>query len=333
MESNNSSAGKKFDSFPLKKVTKVDMQNQRAMIKVILKINSENMKGNIAVGSYGAVISIWSPEKKKLVYAWRAKGSIYDLIELDNGDLVAAATTGGGNFISIYRYDKDKERYKSFKDIECDASNMLSSLIKLDNNKFILGTMDNIISFWTEKEDFYFKEKEVKLKDTEKYDCIYSIIKLSNGNYISTGLTKVKLIEGSSFEYKKTEDFGEPSCLFENSKKTVWVGNSPGYIFIADLELKKLKEIKAHKMQINKFLEFNGFMISASTDFKMKIWDPTSFECLQTIKGYGETTAICLFNEKCLITAQGIPQIDFDEEMYDYDEDDLLQFLVFYESE
>ena len=37
--------------------------------------------------------------------------------------------------------------------------------------------MDNIISFWTEKEDFYFKEKEVKLKDTEKYDCIYSIIK------------------------------------------------------------------------------------------------------------------------------------------------------------
>ena len=80
-------------------------------------------------------------------------------------------------------------------------------------------------------------------------------------------------------------------------------------------------------------MEFNDFIISASTDFKMKIWDPISFECLQTIKEHGETTAICLFNEKCLITAQGIPQVDFDEELYDYDEDDLLHFLVFYESE
>ena len=64
MESNNTSSEKKFDSFPLKKVTKVDMQNQRAMVKVVLKLNSENMKGHIAVGSYGAVISIWYPEKK-----------------------------------------------------------------------------------------------------------------------------------------------------------------------------------------------------------------------------------------------------------------------------
>ena len=61
------------------------MQNQRAMVKVILKLNSNNMKGHIAVGSYGPVISIWYPEKKMLVYAWRAKGAIYDLIQLDNG--------------------------------------------------------------------------------------------------------------------------------------------------------------------------------------------------------------------------------------------------------
>ena len=55
---------KHFDSFPLKKVTKIDMQKQRAMIKVILKLNSENMKDHIAVGSYGAIISIWYPKKK-----------------------------------------------------------------------------------------------------------------------------------------------------------------------------------------------------------------------------------------------------------------------------
>ena len=113
----------------------------------------------------------------------------------------------------------------------------------------------------------------------------------------------------------------------------VWVGNSPGEIAVFDLELNRLKEIKAHRMQINKFLEYNGVMISTSTDFNMKIWEPTKFELLRTIKGYGEITAICLFNEKCLITAQGIPQVDFDEEYRDYDEDDLLQFLVFYESE
>ena len=270
------------------------------------------------------------PRKKILVYAWRAKGAIYDLIELDNGSLVAAANFGGGNFISIYRYDDDEDRYVSFKDIKCDFSS-ISALVKLDNNRFISGAMDNIITIWVEKDGSYIKEKQIELKEAEKYDCIYGFIKLSNGNYISTGLSKVKLIDGTSFEYKKIEDFGEPSCLLESSKNIVWVGNSPGSILIVDLELKKLKEIKAHKLQINKFLEFNGFMISASTDFKMKIWDQTSFDCLETIKGYGETTAICLFNEKCLITAQGIPQVDFDEELYDYDEEDLVQFLVFYE--
>ena len=103
--------------------------------------------------------------------------------------------------------------------------------------------MDNIIIFWTKTDDSYIKEKEIKLKEAEKYDCIYSFIKLSTGNYISTGLVKVKLIDGTSFEYKKIEDFGEPSCLLETSKKNVWVGNSPGCILIVDLELKKLKEI------------------------------------------------------------------------------------------
>ena len=270
--------------------------------------------------------------KKLLVNAWRAKGGVYDLIELDNGDLVAAANLGSENYISIYRYDDDKDEYISFKDIESDDS-MITSLVKLENNKFISGSMDNTIKFWTEKDGSYVNEKEVELKETEKYDCIYSLIKLFNGNYIATGLTKVKLIGASSLQYEKNVDFAEPSCLFENSKKNVWVGNSPGIILVVDLELNKLKGFKAHQLQINKFLEFNGFMISASTDFKMKIWDPSSFECLHTIKGYGENTAICLFNEKCLVTAQGIPQVDFDEEKYDYDEDDLLQFLVFYESE
>ena len=65
METKNTSSEKKFVSFPLKKETKIDMQRQRAMVKVIIKLNSKNMKGNIAVGSYGAVISIWCPEKKK----------------------------------------------------------------------------------------------------------------------------------------------------------------------------------------------------------------------------------------------------------------------------
>lgn len=64
MECNNVSSKKKSDSFPLKKVTKIDMQNQRAMVKIVLKLNLEIMKGHIAVGSYGAVISIWYPKKK-----------------------------------------------------------------------------------------------------------------------------------------------------------------------------------------------------------------------------------------------------------------------------
>jgi hypothetical protein len=293
------------------------------------------MKGHVAVGSYGAVISIWYPEKKILVNAWRAKGAIYDLIELDNGDLVACAN--GNNFktwISIYRYNDDEDRYESFKEIKMDDDiSLLSSLVKLENNKFILATMENSIIFWAEKDKSYIKEKEVKLKEVEKYDCIYSFIKLSNGSYMATGFSKVKLIGASSLECDKKEDFDQPSCMLENSIKNVWVGNSPGEIAVFDLELNKLKEIKAHRMQINKFLEYNGVMISTSTDFNMKIWEPTKFELLQTIKGYGEITAICLFNEKCLITAQGIPQVDFDEEYRDYDEDDLLQFLVFYESE
>ena len=95
-----------------------------------------------------------------------------------------------------------------------------------------------------------------------------------------------------------------------------------------DCELNELKTINAHKLQINKFTEYNNSIISAGTGFEMKIWDINSFECLQTINGYGEINALCLFNGGCLVTVQGIPQTD---DIEDYDEDDLLQFLVYYE--
>ena len=95
-----------------------------------------------------------------------AKGAIYDLIELDNGDLVACAN--GNNFktwISIYRYNDDEDRYELFKEIKMDDDiSLLSSLVKLENNKFILATMENSIIFWAEKDKSYIKEKEVKLK-------------------------------------------------------------------------------------------------------------------------------------------------------------------------
>lgn len=124
-------------------------------------------------------------------------------------------------------------------------------------------------------------------------------------------------------------NFSESSCLYEDTKKHIWIGNSPGAILVLDLEFNKLKEMKAHNLQINKFSEFKNYIISASTDFKMKIWEPNTFECLHIINGYGEITAINFINEGCLVTAQGIPQTD---DMENYDEDDLLQFLIFYES-
>ena len=181
-----------------------------------------------------------------------------------------------------------------------------------------------------EENDSYKKDKEIKLEDKEEDDCIYAIIKISNGNFISTGFSFVKLINSVTIKSEKDINFSQPSCLYEDSEKNIWVGNSPGSILVVDSELNKLKETQAHKLQINKFLEFNNHIISASTDFTMKIWDINSFECLDTIKGYGEITAICLINEGCLVTAQGIPQTD---DIEYYDEEDLLQFLVFYESE
>ena len=191
--------------------------------------------------------------------------------------------------------------------------------------------MENNIVFWKlEENDSYKKDKEIKLEDKEEDDCIYAIIKISNGNFISTGFSFVKLINSVTIKSEKDINFSQPSCLYEDSEKNIWVGNSPGSILVVDSEFNKLKETQAHKLQINKFLEFNNHIISASTDFTMKIWDINSFECLDTIKGYGEITAICLINEGCLVTAQGIPQTD---DIEYYDEEDLLQFLVFYESE
>ena len=312
-------------SFPLKEETKIDMENQRAMIKVILKLKS----GNFAVGSHGAVISIWIPKNKKLFQAWRAQGRVNDLIEMDNGDLISACS-GGGSFISIYRYEEGKNSYKIFGNIKCKEF-IISSLAIIDNNTFVYGSIENNIVFWKlEENDSYKKDKEIKLEDKEEDDCIYAIIKISNGNFISTGFSFVKLINSVTIKSEKDINFSQPSCLYEDSEKNIWVGNSPGSILVVDSELNKLKETQAHKLQINKFLEFNNHIISASTDFTMKIWDINSFECLDTIKGYGEITAICLINEGCLVTAQGIPQTD---DIEYYDEEDLLQFLVFYESE
>lgn len=189
-------------SFPLTKETKINMQKQRAMIKVIVKLKS----GNFAVGSYGAVISIWNPDKKILIQAWRAKGMVSDLIEIDNKDLIAGAQ-GNVNCISIYKYNDDEDRYKSFDFIDSKDA-MISSLVKLDNNNFIYGTMDNTLVFYnSESNGSYIKEKEVELEQKEKYDCIYSLIKLSNGNYASTGLTIIKLINSSLLKFKKCSIF------------------------------------------------------------------------------------------------------------------------------
>jgi len=180
-----------------------------------------------------------------------------------------------------------------------------------------------------EKSDTYKQEKKIKLESKDEDDCIYCIIKISNGNFISTGLSYVKLINSESFKLIKDIYFSQPSCLYEDSKKNIWVGNSPGSILILDSELNKIKVLEnIHKLQINKFVEFENHIISASTDFKMKVWDINTYECLDTIEGYGEITAISIINENCLVTAQGIPQTD-DKEYYD--EEDLLQFLVYYE--
>ena len=313
-------------SFPLKKITKIDMQKQRAMIKLILKLKS----GNIAVGSYGAVISIWDPKTKELVQAWRAQGAVYDLIELDNNDLIACCFENG-NYISIYKFDDEDEFvYENFDNIECENS-IITSFVKLNKNKFLYGTMDNTIVFWTEEENgSYKKEKEIKLKSKDDSDCIYSLIKISNGNFIATGFDLIKLLNSEANKVEKDIIFSQPSCSFEDSQKHIWIGNSPGSILVIDSELNKLKEMKAHNLQINKFTEFNNCIISASTDFKMKIWDINTCEYLNTIDGYGEITAISLINEICLVTAQGIPQV---EDNKHYKEKDLLQFLVYYESE
>ena len=314
-------------SFPLKKVTKIDMQKQRAMIKIILKLKS----GKIAVGSYGAVVTIWDPKSKEILQGWRANGMVYDLIELDNEDLISCCSENGESSISIHRFDKEEQlMYENINDIECEDS-IISCLVKLDNDKFLYGSMDNNIIFFTkdEKTDSYKEEKKIKLEEKDENDCIYSMIKISNGNFISTGFTYVKLINSESMKSTKDIYFSQPSCLYEDSKKNIWVGNSPGSILVIDSELNKVKEISyTHGLQINKFVEFDNRVISASTDFTMKVWDINTHECLDTIEGYGEITAISLINENCLVTAQGIPQKGNKEH---YKEKDLLRFLVYYE--
>lgn len=110
------------------------MQKQRAMIKIILKLKL----GNIAVGSYGAVISIWNPKNKNLVQAWRSNGMVYDLIEMDNSNLISACSENGDNIISVYEYNKEEDSYENIKDFEVEAT-MLSDLVKLDKNKFLCG--------------------------------------------------------------------------------------------------------------------------------------------------------------------------------------------------
>ena len=314
-------------SFPLKKVTKIDMQKQRAMIKIILKLKS----GNIVVGSYGAVLTIWDPKTKNLIQGLRANGMVNDLIELDNEDLITCCSGSGPASISIFRFDnKVQLKYVKISDIKSDDF-LLSAMVKLDKDKFLYGSMDNNVVFIAKDEanNTYKEEKKIKLESKDEDDCIYCIIKISNGNFISTGLSYVKLINSESFKLIKDIYFSQPSCLYEDSKKNIWVGNSPGSILILDSELNKIKELEnIHKLQINKFVEFDNHIISASTDFKMKVWDINTYECLDTIEGYGEITAISLINENCLVTAQGIPQTD---DMEYYDEEDLLQFLVYYE--
>ena len=312
-------------SFPLKNVTQIDMQKQRAMIKIILKLSS----GYIAVGSYGAVVSIWDPKTKELIQGWRANGMVYDMIELDNEDLVTCCNENGESSISIHRFEYKKENmFSNIYDIECDDS-IISALVKLDNNKFLYGSMGNNIVFFSKDEnDLYKEEKKITLESKNDTDCIYSLIKISNNNFISTGFTYIKLINSDSMKSVKDIYFSQPSCSFEDSKKNIWVGNSPGAILVIDSELNKIKEEYAHKLQINKFVEFDNKIISASTDFTMKVWDINTYECLDTIEGVGEITAISLINENCLVTAQGIPQVGNKE---NYKEKDLLQFLVYYE--
>ena len=139
-------------SFPLKEETKIDMENQRAMIKVILKLKS----GNFAVGSHGAVISIWIPKNKKLFQAWRAQGRVNDLIEMDNGDLISACS-GGGSFISIYRYEEGKNSYKIFGNIKCKEF-IISSLAIIDNNTFYMVVWKITLSFGNWKKMIHIRK-------------------------------------------------------------------------------------------------------------------------------------------------------------------------------
>lgn len=68
-----------------------------------------------------------------MVQAWRAKGMVTDLLELDNNDLIACCNGNNfENYITAYEYDNKEHIYKSINNINCET--MLSTLVKVDNN-------------------------------------------------------------------------------------------------------------------------------------------------------------------------------------------------------
>lgn len=90
--------------------------------------------------------------------------------------------------------------------------------------------MDNTIDVYnSDGEGLYKFEKEVKLPEKDDFDCIYALIKITNGNFISTGFDLVKLIN-PDFQVIKDITFSQPSCLFEDSKKKFGLEIPPGHI-------------------------------------------------------------------------------------------------------
>ena len=62
--------------------------------------------------------------------------------------------------------------------IECDES-IISTLIKLDKDKFLYGSMNNNTAFLTrdEENDSYKIEKKITIEPKDEHDCIYAMKK------------------------------------------------------------------------------------------------------------------------------------------------------------
>ena len=267
-----------------------ELKGHKDRVSSIIKLQS----GYIATGSLDGIIRIWIPENNFCFKEIQEIGAVQCLLEFEPNKILSGTQQNNISLRDILSENDD--------DFICNYLGHLlwvNCLIKCSDKYFASASNDCTIRIWD-----YYTQEEIKTIEAHK-DCIFSLIKLTNGNLCSAGIDlSIKFWNWENGLCLKIIHYAHEDIILSLCE----INNGTIISSSFDKTIKIWKDykysgiLKGHNNEVKTLCKINdNFIASGSFDNKIKIWNIKTLSCYQTLEGHSSNVAsIIKLNKVCL---------------------------------